>query len=64
MALPKKKMSRTRRNRRRAHYALKKMNLVECPQCHSMTRPHHVCPSCGNYRGVPFVEIKENEPKS
>ncbi len=59
MALPKKKMSRARRDRRRAHSALSEMNLVKCPQCHKSKRPHHICPFCGNYRGIPYIQIKE-----
>lgn len=64
MALPKKKMTRTRRNHRRAHTALSAIHIVECPQCHAMMRPHHVCPSCGKYRGVPVIQIKESKKKS
>lgn len=55
MALPKKKMSRSRRDRRRAHEALPRIHLVTCPQCREPMRPHHICPSCGNYRGVKYL---------
>lgn len=55
-AVPKKRISRGRRNRRRAHDGLKVLNLVPCPQCHELRLPHRVCPSCGYYRGVEVVE--------
>lgn len=55
MALPKKKLSRTRRNRRRAHEALGKIHLVACPQCREAMRPHHICPHCGTFRGVKYL---------
>ncbi|MBL7184223.1 MAG: 50S ribosomal protein L32 [Anaerolineae bacterium] len=63
-ALPKRKISKTRRNQRRAHHALKPPGLVPCPQCHELRLPHQVCPSCGSYRGVEVIKIKEKKKKS
>ena len=63
-ALPKRKISKTRRNKRRAHHALTIPELVPCPQCHELQLPHQVCPSCGSYRGVEVIEIKEKKKKS
>lgn len=60
-ALPKRKLSKARTARRRSHMALEPMHLVPCPQCHEPRRPHHVCPSCGMYRGRQVITIK---PKS
>ena len=34
MAVPKGKVSKTRRNKRRANWKLSVPNMVECPQCH------------------------------
>lgn len=59
--LPKRRVSKGRRDRRRSHMALKVPNLVECPQCHTLRRPHQVCPSCGYYRGVEVIELEEQE---
>jgi large subunit ribosomal protein L32 len=59
--LPKRKISYGRRDRRRAHDALKSPELVTCPDCGAPTLPHRVCPSCGYYRGRQVVEIKEKE---
>lgn len=58
MAVPKKKISKSRRNMRRAHHALKPAAFVECQNCGEMKRPHHVCGSCGHYneREVTAVE--------
>ncbi|MFH2013401.1 MAG: 50S ribosomal protein L32, partial [Patescibacteria group bacterium] len=33
MAVPKKRHTKSRRNRRRSHLALKKKNLSSCPKC-------------------------------
>ncbi len=49
--VPKKRTSRSRRDSRRAHDALKAPTLVACPQCKSMKPPHVVCPECGTYDG-------------
>lgn len=51
MAVPKKKTSKSRRNMRRSHDALTIVNTVECGNCGSHKLPHHVCPSCGHYKG-------------
>lgn len=58
MAVPKKKVSKSRRNMRRAHHALGKAAYVECSNCGEQMRPHHVCPACGQYRGRDVVEAK------
>ena len=59
MAVPKKKVSKSARDQRRAHHALKASNLVECSNCGETTRPHHVCPSCGNYNGREVTTVEE-----
>jgi large subunit ribosomal protein L32 len=51
MAVPKKKTSKSRRDMRRSHHALKTSAHVECKNCGEQTRPHHVCQSCGHYDG-------------
>ena len=49
MAVQQNKVSRSRRNNRRAHDALSPFNPNECPNCGELKRPHHVCASCGYY---------------
>lgn len=55
MALPKRKVSKARKRKRRTHWKLTAPNLVECPQCHSPKLPHRVCRECGHYRGKEVV---------
>ena len=50
MAVPKKKISKSRRDQRRAHDALKMAAYGECPNCGEIKRPHHVCGACGYYK--------------
>jgi large subunit ribosomal protein L32 len=57
--LPKQRISRTRRDKRRAHHALKAKNLVQCSNCGEMRLPHRVCPNCGYYKGREVVVIEE-----
>jgi large subunit ribosomal protein L32 len=51
MAVPKRKTSPSRRNMRRAHDALKPIASVDCSNCGSRKLPHHLCSSCGYYKG-------------
>ena len=55
MAVPKRKMSKARRDRRRANWKLSVPGMVECPQCHEMKMPHRVCPECGSYNGKQVI---------
>lgn len=50
MPVPKKKVSRSRRNMRRAHLALVAPNFSTCPKCGASHRPHCVCEACGTYK--------------
>ncbi len=59
MAVPKKKVSKSRRNHRRAHDALGGINTVECSNCGELKRAHHVCSACGHYDGREVTEAAE-----
>ncbi|MDP6174918.1 MAG: 50S ribosomal protein L32 [Rhodospirillales bacterium] len=58
MAVPKKKISKSRRNQRRAHDGLPAQAYCECANCGELKRPHHVCSACGHYDGREVVEIE------
>jgi large subunit ribosomal protein L32 len=58
MAVPKKKVTRSRRDMRRSHEALKGTTSIECPNCGELKRPHHVCSACGYYDGREVVPTK------
>jgi large subunit ribosomal protein L32 len=51
MAVPKKKMSRSRTRRRKAVWKVTRTATTRCPQCDSAKLPHRVCPECGTYKG-------------
>lgn len=56
MAVPKKKMSRSRTHRRKSNWKLAKPNQATCAQCNEPKRPHRACPTCGVYRGREFPQ--------
>ncbi len=59
MAVPKRKYSKSRRDKRRTHFKLLAPTVVECPYCHEPKLPHCVCPHCGKYKGREIIEVKE-----
>ena len=63
MAVPKKRTSSQRRDKRRATHTAAKPRLNECPRCHSPRLPHRVCPVCGTYAGREVIvhEIGEGD---
>jgi len=62
MAVPKKRTSSARRDKRRAQHKAGKATLNRCPKCHSPRLPHRVCPTCGSYKGREVVEQKMIDP--
>ena len=47
MAVPKRKTSKARRDKRKsANMKMKAPGLSICPQCHEPKLPHRVCPNC------------------
>ena len=56
MGVPKRKTSKSRRDKRRTHQRLPLPGQSVCPQCQEIQLPHHVCPTCGFYRGKQVLE--------
>ncbi|MEW5920679.1 MAG: 50S ribosomal protein L32 [Bacillota bacterium] len=56
MAVPKRRVSKTRRDKRRTHWKLSAPGLSRCPKCHEIKMPHRVCPACGFYNGKAVVK--------
>ncbi len=62
MAVPKRRTSKARRNRRRAtHDVLNAPTVGTCRNCGSPVRPHTVCRDCGHYRGREVIEVAAPE---
>lgn len=65
MAVPKKKVSRSRRNMRRfsAAYKLDPVTTVTCPSCSEPKRPHTVC-KCGGYEGKQVRAVRRRNTEA
>ena len=59
MAVPFRKISKTRGRMRRTHYKLEAANTVVCKNCGASIKPHRVCPECGFYKGKNVIEKAE-----
>ena len=59
MAVPKGKVSKARRDSRRANWKLSLPGITECPQCHEMKLTHRVCKNCGYYNGKQVLKVNE-----
>jgi large subunit ribosomal protein L32 len=65
MAVPKKKVSITRKHRRHSEWERRKLRkttnrlaLVKCSNCGKYKLAHRVCPHCGYYKGQQVITIK------
>jgi large subunit ribosomal protein L32 len=58
MAVPKRKVSKTRKRKRRTHWKAEAPALAKCPKCGEMVMPHRACPHCGHYKGRKVLETE------
>ena len=61
MAVPFRKVSKTRKRMRRSHNALETVGTTKCPECGATIKPHRVCKECGSYKETKVVEKKDAE---
>ncbi len=61
MAVPKKKTSKSKRDKRRSHDALKIPAKSTCSNCGEVKLPHNVCEACGYYNGKKIIEVEEEK---
>ncbi len=57
MAVPKQRHTKSRRNKRRSHHALKEQGLSLCPKCGAEVLPHRLCQNCGTYAGKEIIDV-------
>lgn len=57
MAVPARRVSSTRRDKRRTHDKLKAPTVVKCKECGEIKLAHRVCPHCGSYDGVKIKNV-------
>ena len=62
MAVPKRKVSSARQNKRRSNvWKLQAPALMRCPQCGEYKTPHRVCGNCGYYNGRAVVDVYKRQ---
>jgi len=57
MAVPKRRLSISKKNRRRRNIFLKTPKLIKCSKCGKPVLPHTVCGYCGFYKGKEYVNV-------
>ncbi|MFH1832496.1 MAG: 50S ribosomal protein L32 [bacterium] len=58
MPVPKRKVSRSRRNNRSSCKFIRPHDTAVCPTCQAVSIPHIVCKECGHYKGVKVLRTK------
>ena len=61
MAVPFRKVSKTRKRMRRSHNAIEAATTTRCKECGAIIKPHRVCKACGSYKGKKVIETKDAE---
>jgi len=61
MVVPKRRQSRSRRDRRRTHDSLTPVIVTSCSNCGEPNRPHFMCLKCGFHKGKRVIELKKSE---
>ena len=59
MAVPKRKISKSRRNKRRSHIKFKSKNIIEDKKSGEYRLPHHVDLKTGFYKGRQAFKPKD-----
>lgn len=59
MAVPKRKVSKARRDKRRSNvWKLTAPSIQKCPKCGEFVLTHRVCSNCGTYHGKEIVKTE------
>ncbi len=59
MAVPKRKVSKARRDKRRSNvWKLDAPGIHKCPKCGEYVLFHRVCKNCGTYKGKEILKTE------
>ena len=59
MAVPKRKTSKSRRNKRRSHHRIKSANIIEDKKTGEYRLSHHIDLKTGVYNGRQVIDLKK-----
>ncbi|MBQ7501071.1 MAG: 50S ribosomal protein L32 [Clostridia bacterium] len=60
MAVPKRKVSKARRDKRRSNvWKVSAPTLTKCRKCGEFVMSHRVCPACGTYKGEQIISVED-----
>tara|TARA_Y100001936_G_C15446501_1_gene346876 strand:- start:44 stop:217 length:174 start_codon:yes stop_codon:yes gene_type:complete len=57
MAVPKRKTSKSRRNKRRSHHRISKVNIIEDKKSGEYRLSHHIDLKSGYYNGKKILDL-------
>lgn len=60
-AVPARKVSKTRKNKRKTHLKKDAPTIVKCQNCGEVLAPHRACTKCGFYKGKEVINNKDEE---
>lgn len=58
MPVPKRKLSRRRRDKRSANKGIKPKQITLCQTCSFPMMPHQACKDCGYYKGTKILRTR------
>ena len=62
MAVPKRKVSKARRDKRRSStWKLALPGMTKCPKCGEYVLSHRVCGNCGTYKGKEVLDVENKD---
>ena len=59
--LPARRTSKSVKRSRRAHQAIRPLNLSACPRCDAARLPHHACAKCGYVNSKVSIKVEAEE---
>ena len=63
MAVPFRRVSKTKKRMRRTHLKKDAPTTLSCPKCSAPIKPHRVCTKCGYYKGKEVIKVNSTEEK-
>lgn len=58
MPVPKRKTSKSRRDKRSSTKFIRPQAITACQNCQEPLSPHQACPTCGYYKGKKVIATK------